>query len=56
MAAKGYATIALPDRLVEQIDEVVAIGAWASRAEFVKDAVRRYLEQISTHREVAPDA
>jgi len=52
-----WMTVRIPKPLADDVDSVVSQnGRWASRAEFVKDAVRRYLEQISTHGEVAPDA
>ena len=45
MAEKGT-RIYLPDRMVEKIDKMVEAGLWASRADFVRDAVRKYFEQL----------
>ena len=47
----GYVTIKLPKSLVEQIDEVLeqqSLG-YASRAELVKDAVRKLLAANKQH-------
>ena len=47
----SYVTIKLPKSLVEQIDEVLEqqnLG-YASRAELVKDAIRKYLAANKKH-------
>jgi len=44
----GYRTIRLPKELVEEIEELIkdkSLG-YTSRADFVKDAVRRRIEEI----------
>jgi len=44
---KGYAQISLPIDLIKKIDELIKSGrgGYRSRAEFVKDAVRRLLRE-----------
>lgn len=47
MARKGYTTIALPDELVSEIDNIIKnrkLG-YTSRGEFVKEAVRNSLKK-----------
>jgi len=41
-----YTTVHIPTVLAEVIDEIIEIeeGAYSSRSEFIKDAVRRFLE------------
>ncbi len=47
MPRDGWSSVTIPDELVVQIDDVIkSKGFWSSRAEFVKDAVRRYLESV----------
>ena len=48
MARKGYTTIALPDELMIQIDEIVKSkkSGYTSRAELVKEGVRIILTRI----------
>jgi len=48
MARKGYGGISLPEDLVAEIDEVIKMGyrGYTSRAEFVKEAVRKLLDEI----------
>jgi len=48
MPRTGWITVALPEELVEYIDEVVKSKKYGyrSRAEFVVDAVRRRLEEL----------
>jgi len=48
MPRKGYKGIAIPEELVEYIDEVIKSGkfGYRSRSEFVIDAVRRRLEEL----------
>ena len=43
-----YTTIHMPKRLLELIDNVIENEtlAYSSRTEFIKDAVRRYLETL----------
>jgi Arc/MetJ-type ribon-helix-helix transcriptional regulator len=43
-----YATVAIPVRLWNEISKIVEIsGAYASEAEFVRDAVREKLQQVA---------
>jgi len=48
MARKGYTTIALPDELVEEIDEIISKKkrGYTSRGELVKEAVRGLLGKM----------
>lgn len=48
MARKGYTTIALPDEMVKEIDEVVKQKkrGYTSRAELIKEAVRVLIDKI----------
>ncbi len=48
MGAKTFTTIALPDELIKEIDEVVKTKklGYRSRPEFIKEAVRRLLGEI----------
>jgi Arc/MetJ-type ribon-helix-helix transcriptional regulator len=41
---KEYTTVHIPKALVVAIDKVLEAGAYASRSEFVKEAIRRHLE------------
>ena len=46
--ASRYRTVAIPVRLWKEISKIVeASGAYASEAEFVRDAVRERLRQVS---------
>lgn len=45
-------TIELPDKLTEQVKEVVEDGRYASVSEFVRDGTRRRLEDYG----VGPDS
>lgn len=48
MARKGYTTIALPNELVIEIDEVVKNKkrGYSSRAEFIKEGTRILLDKL----------
>ncbi len=48
MSRKRYRTVALPEELYEKVEEIVRRGklGYSSVSEFVKDAVRRRLEEI----------
>lgn len=43
---EGYITVSLPKYLIQKIDEIIEVTSlgYKSRPEFVKDAVRRLLE------------
>ena len=49
MARKGYTTVALPDSLMDEIDEIVKgkRKGYTSRGEFVKEATRALLERLN---------
>jgi len=55
MTRKGYGGISLPDDLVEEVDEVIRKGyrGYTSRAEFVKEAVRKLLDEVKRSEEAA---
>ncbi len=48
MARKGYTTIALPDELVTEIDEIIKLKkrGYVSRGELVKESVRCLLDKM----------
>ena len=48
MAAKTFTTIAIPDELIGEIDEIVRIKqhGYRSRPEFIKEAIRNLLREI----------
>ncbi len=46
MARTGYTTVALPDSLMAEIDQMVSKKGYTSRAELLKEAVRKYLREI----------
>jgi len=48
LKASRYRTVAIPDRLWSEISKVVEVsGAYASEAEFVRDAVREKLQEVA---------
>ncbi|MFH1590899.1 MAG: ribbon-helix-helix domain-containing protein [archaeon] len=48
MARKGYTTIALPNRLIEEIEKIIKQSKYGyiSKPEFVKEAVREKLQKL----------
>jgi len=48
MPIKGYTTIALPNILIEQIDEIIANKKYGyiSKPEFIKEAIREKIRVI----------
>lgn len=47
---KGFITISLPEELVFLIDEIIASDpSYKSRPEFIKEAVRRRLDELRQH-------
>jgi len=50
-----YVSLKLPKEMGDEIDEVLKEGSYASRAEFVKDAIRRLLEKINDPKGVKTD-
>ena len=42
-----YAVVKIPKALVDKIDEIIGHLGFTSRAEFVKEAVRRLMTQLS---------
>jgi Arc/MetJ-type ribon-helix-helix transcriptional regulator len=46
-----YTTVHIPTVLAKKIDEIIddEDGAYSSRSEFIKDAVRRFLEYYGYH-------
>ena len=48
MAAKGYTTIALPNSLIKEIDNIIkkdTLG-YKSRPEFIKEAIREKIMNL----------
>lgn len=50
MARKGYTTVALPDTLMVEVDELLEkrVQGYTSRPELIKDAVREKIQKIKT--------
>ena len=48
MARKGYTTIALPNELIKEVDEIVKTkkSGYTSRAELIKEAVRILIRKV----------
>lgn len=48
MARKGYTTVAIPDELMKEVDEIIKSKkrGYTSRGELVKEAVRNLLKTI----------
>ena len=46
----GYTTVRLPNELMEEIDQIIKhrIRGYRSRSEFIKEAVRKSLEELHT--------
>ena len=42
---RDYTTVSIPLTLAERIDKIVAKGLYSNRPDFVRDAVRRLLEE-----------
>jgi Arc/MetJ-type ribon-helix-helix transcriptional regulator len=42
-----YRNISLPSALVEEIEEIIESKKYSSIAEFVKDAIRRRLDELN---------
>ena len=47
-----YVTTKLPKQLMHDIDKVMTKANYTSRMEFIKDAVRRRLEEINNGEEI----
>lgn len=43
----GYTGYSLPDELAEKIDDAVASGSYRSPTEFIKEAVRKHLQEVN---------
>ena len=48
MGAKTFTTIALPDELIEEVDEIIKTKnmGYRSRPEFIKESIRNLLRDI----------
>lgn len=48
MGAKTFTTIAIPDELIREVDDVVKgkKQGYRSRPEFIKEAIRKLLREI----------
>lgn len=40
-----YTTVSIPQKLAKQIDETIEEGGYRNRSDFVRDAIRRLLEE-----------
>lgn len=49
MARKGYTTIALPNVLLDQVDEIIKDGKYGyiSKPEFIKEAIREKIQKLN---------
>jgi len=45
MGEQNYCTIRLPKSLIDEVDELVGKHGFTSRAEIVKEAIRRFLQE-----------
>jgi metal-responsive CopG/Arc/MetJ family transcriptional regulator len=47
MARAGYVTVAIPQKLMDQVDQEIATSkhSYTSRAELIKQAIRTQLQQ-----------
>jgi metal-responsive CopG/Arc/MetJ family transcriptional regulator len=43
---RDYTTANIPVELAERIDKIIIKLGYQNRSEFIRDAVRRYLEQL----------
>ena len=48
MGAKTFTTIAIPDELIKEVDEIAKLKklGYRSRPEFIKDAIRKLLREL----------
>jgi len=46
MPKKGWISISIPETLVQEVDTVIEAKSYTSRAEFIKEAIRRRLEDL----------
>jgi len=48
MARKGYTTIALPNILLDQVEEMIKGKKYGcvSKPEFIKEAIRKHLQEL----------
>ena len=42
----GYIRVVVPQELIQKVDELVDRGLYRSRAEVVRDALRRFFERL----------
>jgi len=45
-SSDGYIRVVVPEEMIEKVDELVERGLYRSRAEVVRDALRRYFERL----------
>lgn len=43
---KSYASVSIPRSLIREIDNLIGLYGYTSRAEVVKEAIRRYLDEV----------
>jgi metal-responsive CopG/Arc/MetJ family transcriptional regulator len=44
---RDYSTVSLPKDLLKKVDDALAKGGYANRADFVRDAIRELLKTVS---------
>lgn len=45
---RRHTTVSVPLELAEHIDRVLRKGGYQNRSDFVRDAVRRFLQELET--------
>ncbi len=50
----NYTTVRLPKELIQEIDDIIKRGfrGYKSRSEFIKEAIRRRLDEMQASRQV----
>jgi len=51
MEERNYTTVSIPKDLAERVDAVLQKGGYTNRPDFVRDAVRKALEEIECAKE-----
>ncbi len=44
---KGWRTVSLPESLLKDVEKIVASGRYSSLSEFIREAVREKLKEIT---------
>lgn len=43
---RSYSSVSIPRSLIKEIDSLIGVHGYTSRAEVVKEAIRRYLSEV----------